>query len=866
MTPHARALVFVLSLGSALAGCEPEVVEEPPPPPCADTDDDGLSDCEERDTYGTSPVLADTDGDGFSDHRELVELGFHAENNNYKFNPLIADVPKIGIELTSTPAIGLLYDDNQNVEQTVTVDRTSTFSTSQTSANSTSNGLAVEIGHTTGSSVSAGASVGFGGVEASAEVTTSYESSYSTTSERTFTWSSEQSQENSDSLSQAEGLARSAGTSVHGGYLAVPVNVVNEGDISFTVKNLTLGAVLIDPGSSAILAPIANLNFDTTFAQFPEFTLGPNGASSNLTFINTGLDTATAQALLASSSGLTLSVASYELTDENGRALNHHLTEIGAKTASVILDYAGKGGHRTERYLVATNSDPDLLKIDAKRALESILKVPYQLDDTGGLAGVRDVGSDVANRRFWKVLHLTTDGVDKSVTVFDPAAPYAFDEISLKSGDVLHLIYMEDEDDDGLGRRQEIAFGSSDASTDSDTDGILDGDEVFTYHLHPARFDSDGDGIRDPADVITAVAAGDNHSLALALDGTLWAWGSGEVGQLGTPSGLESCTIGGCASTKRFVGSDFVQISAGGAHSAGIKSDGTLWMWGLADSGQLGEGYNPGVNVSTPDPLGADTDWAMVAAGQAHTVALKTDGTLWTWGNNKYEQLGRTSSDTCNYGDPCGATPAQVGTDTDWVSVSAGGHVSMALKADGTLWAFGRNNYGQLGQGDFGTNVGTPVEVGSGGWQQVSVNQYHALAVKADGTLWSWGRGSAGQLGHDATEECAVACSTTPGQVGSTSDWSAVDAGRTFSVARKADGTLWSWGSNGNGQLGLGDTSERSSPVQVGPATDWKSVTVGSDHVIGLKTWGTVWSWGANFDGELGLGDTDERSTPTAQP
>ena len=245
-----------------------------------------------------------------------------------------------------------------------------------------------------------------------------------------------------------------------------------------------------------------------------------------------------------------------------------------------------------------------------------------------------------------------------------------------------------------------------------------------------------------------------------------------------------------------------------------IMSDGSLWASGLNNSGQLGLNYTS-TRVHPFTRVGYEANWSQISGGDAHTMAIKTDGTLWAWGNNNfYGQLGL--SNTTNR-----SSPVQVGALTNWSKVSCGNSHTMAIKTDGTLWAWGNNAYGQLGLPNT-TNRSSPVQVGTlTNWSKVSCGDSHTMAVKTDGTLWSWGLNSSGQLGLSNTTN-----RLSPVQVGALTNWSKVSCGDTYTMAVKTDGTLWSWGNNSYGQLGVnsGTNTHRSSPVQVGSATDWVEI------------------------------------------
>ncbi|MDO7854505.1 RCC1 domain-containing protein, partial [Hymenobacter convexus] len=285
------------------------------------------------------------------------------------------------------------------------------------------------------------------------------------------------------------------------------------------------------------------------------------------------------------------------------------------------------------------------------------------------------------------------------------------------------------------------------------------------------------------------------------------------------------------------------RVSAGGNHSLSIHPDGTLWAWGNNASGQLGNGAIGGINP-TPTQVGTATNWASVSAGSVHTLAVRTDGTLWAWGSNSNGQLGT--------GGGSSATPVQVGAATNWASVSAGSVHSLAVRTDGTLWAWGNNASGQLGTGGGNGNNPTPTQVGAAtSWASVSAGANHSLAVRTDGTLWAWGNNASGQLGNNAIG----GSSATPVQVGADTNWASVSAGSNHSLAVGTDGALWAWGSNSNGQLGNGTVgASYSIRRQVGTATNWASVSAGNAHTLAVRTDGTLWAWGTNASGQLGTG------------
>ena len=325
-------------------------------------------------------------------------------------------------------------------------------------------------------------------------------------------------------------------------------------------------------------------------------------------------------------------------------------------------------------------------------------------------------------------------------------------------------------------------------------------------------------------------------------DGTLWAWGGGANGQLGLNSTVDY-------SSPVQVGSltDWHRVFGGAYFAIAVKTDGTLWSWGDGDgrgsddpTGQLAQGDK--ISRSSPTQVGSLTDWngessAILEAGYPLKLAgwtygagvIKDDGTLWTWGGRYGNSL--PSSDAGNYGEAGQSTrtltssPVQVGSLTDWKTIHGNSSYSgLAAKTDGTLWAWGTNTSGQLGQGDV-VNRSSPTQVGSlTTWKSVGAGYNSSIAVKTDGTLWTWGQNTAGQGGNGD-----VVQRSSPVQVGSLTDWSVVSSGYEYSKVLKADGTLWIWGTNNFGQLGQGDVVSRSSPVQLGTYTAWGKTSTSSE-------------------------------------
>ncbi len=332
---------------------------------------------------------------------------------------------------------------------------------------------------------------------------------------------------------------------------------------------------------------------------------------------------------------------------------------------------------------------------------------------------------------------------------------------------------------------------------------------------------------------------------------TVWAWGDNAQGQVG--NGTETNQL---CPEQVGTDTDWTQVSSGGGATFAVKSDGTLWAWG---SGYLGNGSD--TTSETPVQVGTDTDWSQVSGGGGFTVAIKQDGTLWAWGYNALGGLGDGTTTSQ-------ASPEQIGSATDWQQVSAGLDHVVALQTNGTLWSWGYNGQGQVGNGTT-TEQNSPVQIGTAtDWTDVTAGHFpggscpsgcldFSLAVASNGTLWAWGDNSDGELGDGTTTN-----QLSPEQIGTGTDWSQVSGGDLSTVALQNNGTLWAWGNNSDGELGDGTTTNESSPEQIGTATDWTQVSAGQDFTMALQNNGTLWAWGNNSDGELGDGTTTNESSP----
>jgi len=418
------------------------------------------------------------------------------------------------------------------------------------------------------------------------------------------------------------------------------------------------------------------------------------------------------------------------------------------------------------------------------------------------------------------------------------------------------------------------------------------------------------------------MAAGGSHSLALLADGTVLAWGLNSSGQLGTGNNTSTnrpVTVSGL--------NNIVQVAAGGAHSLALDADGTVWAWGLNNWGQLGN--NSQVNSNAPVKVIGLSNVVEIAAGTMHSLAKKADGTVWAWGDNSGGQMGvgvatpysltpkQTSivlggvpsplgggfmhSTVVKYsgamwgcGDnilgelylPTSITETNVPTkaaNAGYVAVAAGMHThsSLGLKADGTVYAWGDNTYGQLGIGSAIASTNVPVQITTltnitgialagdvteGYWYTPTA---HGMALGADGTVWGWGGNGSGQIGDGTTtNRTAPVRVRGPGGTGYLSNVVSVVAGVYYSLALRSDGSVWAWGNNAGGIFGTSGGGTTNYPRRVLTLTNVVAIASAEGSAIALFSDGRIRTWGHNYNGVLGNGVTSSTgltATPTLQ-
>jgi len=311
------------------------------------------------------------------------------------------------------------------------------------------------------------------------------------------------------------------------------------------------------------------------------------------------------------------------------------------------------------------------------------------------------------------------------------------------------------------------------------------------------------------------INASSNSSFSIKLNGTLWSWGISTYGNLGlnTTATSSSPVQVGALTTWSSLKTGY------SSNGAAIKTDGTLWMWGQGLYGVNGQGNV--IDYSSPVQVGSDTNWRQISNSSGTAVATKTDGTAWSWGVNNSGGLGLNNTISTN-------SPIQIGSDTDWAILShGGGEVTGAIKTDGTLWAWGENSNGAVGQNNT-FDYSSPVQIGAlTNWESISTGALGHIAKKTDGTLWSWGTNNYGGLGQNTTINYS-----SPVQIGSDTDWQTCSMGNYFSGATKTDGSLYMWGYNLDGRADTLIAVHRSSPVQVGSLTSWVSISLGGSHTL----------------------------------
>ena len=378
---------------------------------------------------------------------------------------------------------------------------------------------------------------------------------------------------------------------------------------------------------------------------------------------------------------------------------------------------------------------------------------------------------------------------------------------------------------------------------------------IFTPWTRTAYMNSGSEGTGfDFNAIIPDQVSTSTHTLFIKSDGTVLAWGLNDKGQLGNnttsltpnPTAVQVQGEGGVG-----ILSGITAVAAGNGFSVALKSDGTIWAWGDNTYGQLGDGTTT-ARLTPVQVTGLTGTFVAISAGGSHALAVKSDGRLWAWGNNSSGQLGDNSTDVRH-------TPVEVFSNIKYVS--AGFDHTMVLDINGSVWTWGNNSNGQLGNATQ-TNSSAPVLAVPGGSVRIAAGNKCSVVLRyttshLTGSIVTWGKNSDGQLGIGTTTD-----SYSPLTISNFADIANVSAGNNHLVVAKNDGTVWAWGNNSSGQLGNNSNVASTSPIQTSMVTGIVHLSAGSGDTVAYKNDGTVWAWGDNTYGQLGDGSTTARWTP----
>ncbi len=348
------------------------------------------------------------------------------------------------------------------------------------------------------------------------------------------------------------------------------------------------------------------------------------------------------------------------------------------------------------------------------------------------------------------------------------------------------------------------------------------------------------------------IVLGSNHITAIKNDGTVWSWGAGAAGKLG-----QGTSVANRSSPVSLIGAhSFDQITSGGSYSMAMKAnDGSCWAWGLNTFGQLGDGTV--IDRSSPVSVIGSHSFDRILGSLGNSYGLKADGSVWAWGDRTSGAIGDNIADFT-------VSPVQVIGNHNFWNISSQSNHTMALKlADGSCWTWGLGTTGQLGEGTVAVNRSSPVSVvGAHSFDEVTCGGSHSVAVKSNnGTVWCWGLNGSGQLGDNS-----ITNRSSPVSVVGAHSFAEISGGSRHTMAIKSNnGTCWGWGDGASGQIGDGTVNPRSSPVSVVGAHSFTEISAGNFHTLALKANdGSAWSWGSANAGQVGDNTATSRSSPVS--
>ncbi|MGB4924643.1 MAG: hypothetical protein WBO98_10745 [Candidatus Nitrotoga sp.] len=349
---------------------------------------------------------------------------------------------------------------------------------------------------------------------------------------------------------------------------------------------------------------------------------------------------------------------------------------------------------------------------------------------------------------------------------------------------------------------------------------------------------------------VPQLAVGDSHSIVLKDDGTVWTWGSDTWGQLGSNAIPTRNHLTSSSVPVPVTDLGFTTSIVASAHYYSLALKGDGTVWAWGDAGHFSSGWATTGLGEAPVQMVGISEVTAIAAGYYSTVVLKSDGTVWSWVLTDFNP----TEEDIQF-----APPTQAAGLAGIRAVAAGAQYGVALRSDGTVWSWGVNPFGILGSGT--TTSGSDIPVRAAGLEgiiAIAAGDLHTVALKNDGTVWAWGHNSSGQLGIGTTTD-----STIPVQVPGIAGVIRIAAAGGNTVALKNDGTVWVWGYNADGQLGNGTHVNSLVPIQVAGLNDVEAIAVGSRNIAALKRDGSVWEWGDNSSGQNGNGTYINSAIPT---